>query len=111
MTTAIFHTEGRRITGFTVQGHSGYASEGEDIVCAAVSAITQTAMMGLKRFAPDTRARWREGDAPLLEVEVPHPTRETEVILTTMVIGLEDILSGVPQYVRILHTGSEVESK
>ena len=111
MTTAEFHTEGRRITGFTVRGHSGYAPEGEDIVCAAVSAITQTAMMGLKRFAPDTRARWREGDAPLLEVEVPHPTRETEVILTTMVIGLEDILSGVPQYVRILHTGSEVESK
>ena len=67
--------------------------------------------LAIKRFAPDTRARGREGDAPLLEVEVPHPTRETEVILTTMVIGLEDILSGVPQYVRILHTGSEVESK
>ena len=36
MTTAEFHTEGRRITGFTVRGHSGYAPEGEDIVCAAV---------------------------------------------------------------------------
>lgn len=111
MTTVTIRHQGGKIVGFSAKGHTGYAEEGEDIVCAAVSAITQTAMMGLKRFAPDTRARWREGDAPLLEVEVPHPTRETEVILTTMVIGLEDILSGVPQYVRILHTGSEVELK
>ena len=43
MTTAIFHTEGRRITGFTVQGHSGYASEGEDIVCAAVTSAVRLA--------------------------------------------------------------------
>ena len=43
MTTATFHTEGRRITGFTVQGHSGYASEGEDIVCAAVTSAVRLA--------------------------------------------------------------------
>ena len=41
MTTATFHTEGRRITGFTVQGHSGYASEGEDIVCAAITSAVR----------------------------------------------------------------------
>ena len=41
MTTATFHTEGRRITGFTVQGHSGYAAEGEDLVCAAVTSAVR----------------------------------------------------------------------
>ena len=41
MTTAEFHTEGRRITGFTVRGHSGYAPEGEDIVCAAVTSAVR----------------------------------------------------------------------
>ena len=39
MTTVTFHTEGRRIVGFEVKGHSGYAQEGEDIVCAAMSAL------------------------------------------------------------------------
>ena len=37
MTTVTFHTEGSRIVSFEVQGHSGYAPEGEDIVCAAVT--------------------------------------------------------------------------
>ena len=32
MTTVTFHTEGSRIVSFEVQGHSGYAPEGEDIV-------------------------------------------------------------------------------
>ena len=37
MTTITFHTEGSRIVGFDSKGHSGYAPEGTDIVCAAVT--------------------------------------------------------------------------
>ena len=38
MTTVTFHSAQGRIDGFVVEGHSGYAEEGADIVCAAVSA-------------------------------------------------------------------------
>lgn len=38
MTTARFFTTGSRIDAVEVTGHAGYAEEGEDIVCAAVSA-------------------------------------------------------------------------
>ena len=37
MTTITFRSEGGRITGFDSQGHSGYAEEGEDIVCAGIT--------------------------------------------------------------------------
>ena len=37
MTTVKFRTEEGRITGFDSAGHSGYAEEGEDIVCAAIT--------------------------------------------------------------------------
>ena len=37
MTTVTFRSEGGRIVGFDSQGHSGYAEEGEDIVCAAIT--------------------------------------------------------------------------
>ena len=53
MTSVTFLTEGNRIIGFDAAGHSGYAQEGEDIVCAAVtSAIrlvdaTVNTVMGL----------------------------------------------------------------
>ena len=38
MTTVTFHSGSGRIDGFVVEGHSGYAEEGSDIVCAAISA-------------------------------------------------------------------------
>ena len=41
MTTVTFHTEGKRITGFDAKGHSGYAEEGEDIVCAAITSTVR----------------------------------------------------------------------
>lgn len=37
MTTIQFVMDGARITGFDVSGHSGYAQEGSDVVCAAVT--------------------------------------------------------------------------
>ena len=41
MTTVTFLTEGSRIIGFDAKGHSGYAAEGEDIVCAAVTSAVR----------------------------------------------------------------------
>ena len=41
MTTVTFYTEGSRITGFDASGHSGYAEEGGDIVCAAVTSTVR----------------------------------------------------------------------
>ncbi|MFI3249795.1 MAG: ribosomal-processing cysteine protease Prp [Eubacteriales bacterium] len=37
MTIATFYSEGPRLIGFAVQGHSGFAPEGEDLVCAAIT--------------------------------------------------------------------------
>ena len=41
MTTVTFHTEGSRIVSFEMQGHSGYAPQGEDIVCAALTSAVR----------------------------------------------------------------------
>ena len=38
MTTVTFHSGSGRLDGFVVEGHSGYAEAGSDIVCAAISA-------------------------------------------------------------------------
>ncbi len=39
MITAALFRSGSRYTGFRASGHSGYAGEGQDIVCAAVSIL------------------------------------------------------------------------
>lgn len=41
MTKASFATDGSRILSFTVEGHSGFAEEGEDILCAAVTSAVR----------------------------------------------------------------------
>ena len=43
MTRCEFFTEDDRITGFSISGHSGYAEAGQDIVCAAISAVVTMA--------------------------------------------------------------------
>ena len=43
MTTVSFRTEGAASPAFTVQGHSGYAEAGSDIVCAAVTSAVRLA--------------------------------------------------------------------
>lgn len=39
MTTASFFKENGKFKKFCISGHSGYATEGEDIVCAAISSM------------------------------------------------------------------------
>ena len=41
MITASFHLEGSRIVSFQVEGHSGLAQAGEDILCAAVTSAVR----------------------------------------------------------------------
>ena len=40
------------IEGFIVWGHAGQASYGKDIVCAGVTAICQTTIIGMEYLAP-----------------------------------------------------------
>jgi hypothetical protein len=43
MTTIRFYRSQDRLSGFSCQGHSGYADAGEDIVCAAITSAIRLA--------------------------------------------------------------------
>mgnify|MGYP002514594137 CR=1 FL=1 len=47
MTTAVFSMRGNEPCGVYVQGHSGYAALGEDIVCSAVTSAVMTTLNGI----------------------------------------------------------------
>ena len=47
----IYKAHEGEIKGFKVTGHSGYAVQGKDIVCSAVSVLAQTALLGLLKVA------------------------------------------------------------
>jgi uncharacterized protein YsxB (DUF464 family) len=95
-----------------VRGHGG-GKKGEDIVCAAVSAITQTALAGLLYYAENI-INWQM-DEGFLDISISGgPDDEldpaVETILRTMVLGLKGVLSEYPKVVR-LDIGNEFDVK
>lgn len=64
MTTVMFLTEGKRITGFDVKGHSGYAEAGADIVCAAITSavrLTDATVNDVLGLAANVKLREKSG--------------------------------------------------
>ncbi len=89
----------------TVKGHSGYAKHGRDIVCAAVSAVVQTALMGVMKYSSKEVDVVVNEESGYLHFAVPELSEEerkkVEVILDTMLLGLRDIESGYGSYVKV----------
>lgn len=97
----------RRIIGFSSSGHSGYAKKGEDIVCAGVSAILQTALMGLRDYL-SLEVDTKRGNG-YLKVSTGNVDKESrrlvDAILETMVIGLRYIEQDYKGYVKVIEEG------
>jgi uncharacterized protein YsxB (DUF464 family) len=93
------------IKGFSVQGHAGFKPEGEDIYCAGVSAITQTALLGLIRHLGNEPVyRMEKG---FLSCSLPEQLNENEIlnaqiILTTMEAGLTSLQEAYPEYIKVI---------
>ncbi|MBP3348654.1 MAG: ribosomal-processing cysteine protease Prp [Clostridia bacterium] len=90
--------------GFEVKGHSGSAPRGRDIVCAAVSSITQTALIGLDEVA-GIKGTYVIKDADI-ECNLPKDLTDEEqhtahTIIMTMWLGLESIAEQYQEFVRL----------
>lgn len=98
----VFKDKQGMIVGYKVSGHAGYSEEGSDIICSAVSALTQVPLLGLERhlkLKPSYVVNQEDG---ILEVALNSaPNDLTQAILQTMVYGIGSIESQCPQYVRI----------
>ena len=101
MTTVRFLEAGGRLYGFTARGHAGYAPSGEDIVCAAVSVLTQTALLGLGEVL-GVPVEWSRDDrAGALRASIRESTDGTEIVLRTLEAGLKNIAGQYPDQVGI----------
>jgi uncharacterized protein YsxB (DUF464 family) len=99
-----FRGKGGALRGFSVAGHAGAGGAGEDIVCAGVSALAQTAVNALEAIA-GVHARVLVAPG-LLVLRLPkglppRRRRTARVILRTAFQGFTDIAAAYPQHVRI----------
>ncbi|MBU1262868.1 ribosomal-processing cysteine protease Prp [bacterium] len=89
-----------KIVSFSAEGHSDYKRKGEDIVCAGVSSILQTAVLGLKDYLKADVELIKETAKMMVKLK-NSPTAESQIILETMLLGLHEIEREYPAKVKI----------
>jgi len=88
---------------FKVKGHSGLKPKGEDIVCAAVSALTQTFAAGSEQFLSAVcKGKIVQGNADIL-IKVPE-NKSDELKLLTNVFkhGFRKIAESYPEQLTLI---------
>lgn len=91
-----------------VEGHAGYAEPGEDIVCAGVSALVVTALIGLKKVAGHPHEGKATSGRMYCKVKAggtPDSTAKAQAILETTLLGLQDIAKDYNHFVRVTEGG------
>ena len=77
-------------TGFRSEGHAGYAEEGQDIVCAAVSVLIINTVNSLEAFTDD-KFEAKENDG-YVSIRFTAPvTEKGKLLMDSLILGLTEI--------------------
>ena len=87
----IYKNEKEICVGFRAYGHAGYADEGEDIVCAAISILTINTMNAIEKYTDTTASLVADDEEGTIEFRIDNPSNETTLLLDTMILGLETL--------------------
>ena len=101
----IYKAREGKIKGFKISGHSGYGTHGTDIVCSAVSALGQTALLGLLKVAEaEVHYRIEEGylDCSITDAGSDRKRIMCDAILETMYEGFKSIKENYKRHIDIV---------
>ncbi|MBE6972782.1 MAG: ribosomal-processing cysteine protease Prp [Ruminococcaceae bacterium] len=107
MTTVAFHLEGSRIVGFEVKGHSGYADEGNDIVCAAVTSAVRLCECAINDvLGLEASVKVRQKDASI-SLKLPGSLGQTnestcQALLTALMVYFAELHEEYPENISVL---------
>ena len=105
MTRCEFFTEGERITGFSVSGHSGYSEAGSDIVCAAISAVVTMAEATINEVCgakAKVRVKDEQARVTLMLPAVCDEEDTVQAVLAGMMLTLCNMRDDYPDYIEVL---------
>ncbi len=81
------------VVGFRMKGHAGYAAYGQDIVCAAVSALVINTVNSIEKFTQDSFAydQEKEKDLVTFRITSAQVSTSSQLLLDSLVLGLTAI--------------------
>ena len=91
----IYRNDKEECVGFLTDGHAGYNEEGHDIVCAAASVLIINTMNAIELYAQDTCSLVTTEETGMISYHLTsgHPSKNAELLLKTMILGLEEMVA------------------
>lgn len=106
MTDITVYRKDKSIVEVSASGHTGYGEQGEDIVCAGVSTLIQSALLGLLQVVGINVKYTVDEEQGSLRFTLPNNlTREerhdADIVLNTMLAGLTDFYREYSDYINL----------
>ena len=107
MTTVTFYSEGSRLTGLEMKGHSGYAPRGEDIVCAALTSavrLTECAVNDVLGLEAPVKAREKDAYISLKLPSALGQTNEStcQALLAALMVHCVQLAEEYPENISVM---------
>ena len=104
MTKFKFFKNDNNFVGFECSGHTGYDDYGKDILCATISGITQSVVLGLTKVLNIKIGLKRNDKKGHLKVELPkdislQDLQSAQVLLSTLFESIQDLIIGYSSYI------------
>jgi len=106
MTDVVFYKDNDIIHGFECSGHTGYSHHGSDIVCSALSSITQSCVLGLKSVIGINLNIKRIDEEGYLLIELPKKLdadklAKSQILLKTLYLSIQDLQQGYSKFIKL----------
>ena len=108
----IYKIKGHEYAGFDVEGHSGFAEEGQDIVCAAVSILVINTINSIERLTEDKVSLVQCEKKGLINYRFEtYASGDAHLLIRSMILGLESIIDEMEEQTGELNSWIELNFK
>lgn len=106
MTDITITKKGNSVIEVVASGHTGFGEAGEDIVCAGVSTLLQSALLGLLQVVGINVKYSVDEEKGSLRFTLPQNLSQQErhdadIVLGTMMCGLQDFYTEYSDYINL----------
>ena len=104
MTKVKFFKSNDQFIGLECSGHTGYAEYNNDVLCASLSGIIQTGIMGFINVLKINGTLKRHDEDGYIKYELPKDLNnnimhDCQIIFKTIYAGVKDLSQGYSQYI------------
>lgn len=92
--------------GLSIRGHAGYAPHGQDIVCAAVSALVQTFIASVEELTIDKLKVFRNEQGQIQTIQYRNLSAQGQVLLGSFFVGIRMIADSYPSNLKLTEHSS-----